>query len=458
MTDAKPTTIDRKLFSLPSQEETNYSPAGGTTNHACANCRFFTRSGWDGAPECYLISNWPEPIEPTGVCDRHETGTPDIIEVVPVPVVIVEPEYDEFDSAEMSLSVPKGLVERVKEYVASLRPRATPEPAPFQVFKAANGKKAFIARFSGKWIDREGEILADKAHDEYVTRVQKGIVKPPELWMWHAKGTRHGEAVTVWKSGGFVCAAGYLDDTPAGNKAFEYYQKNSGSIKLSHMFHFPPASKVNGVYYDYNTVEITTLPDGAEAFPYTTFMEVQTMSIPEAGKQMIEAALGADVLQNALAMDKTAEADSKKLDETGIASKGYDKYDESKTVSFAEQVKTLGDQLTATQAALKTATDALALLTDVPNQIKALTGKVTTLEEQLAASQKAENAALERGNTLERQLAELKDVQAPASQSESTVVSDSEKSLVEQMMTAAKQLNQKSLVDMAVDGLPTVGS
>jgi hypothetical protein len=48
--------------------------------------------------------------------------------------------------------------------------------------------------------------LPTRAHEEYVDRVQKGLVPMPELWTWHTKGTRHGQADVVWKAGGFLLA------------------------------------------------------------------------------------------------------------------------------------------------------------------------------------------------------------------------------------------------------------
>src|SRR6185369_4422007 len=113
----------------------------------------------------------------------------------PLPVVIVPLE----DVAIEEMAMPttgKGLVETIKTVVTKLF-NSTPSPAPaaapkdesFTVFKAADGKHYWLARFSGKFKDREGEILADKSHEEYVDRVQKGIVPMPELWTWHTKGT-----------------------------------------------------------------------------------------------------------------------------------------------------------------------------------------------------------------------------------------------------------------------------
>jgi hypothetical protein len=440
----------QKMFSLPTQQEANYSPAGGTTDHACSNCRFFLRDGWDGQPRCHLIENWPEPIEPNGVCSRHETKTETIDLGTPIAVVLVEPPINiEYDSASMALSLPKSIAQRVTEFAKSLLPRATPEPPAFQVFKAANGRKAWISRHTGKWVDRENEILAEKSHEAYVERVQKGSVPAPELWMWHAKGTKHGQAVTVWKSGGFVLAAGYFDDTPAGNKAFDYYQKHSGTIKLSHMFHYPTETKVDGVYYEYNTIEITTLPDGAEAFPYTNFQEINTMALPEAAERMIAEALGEDVLNAARAQDSKAEKDTKALDGLGVASKGYDKYEGSPLVEAAAKMTDL-------ETRLKTAEEALKQVTDLSAAVLAMNESIKRLTDEVETSRSAENKALEQVNDLTKRLAEQTELAAPASQSKDTLLNERDKTILENMMEAAKSEDTLSLVEKMVGSKPTV--
>lgn len=452
VSDAKVTEQD-KMFSLPSQTEANYTPAGGTTNHACANCRFFLAS-WN---ECHLIDNWPEPILPTGVCDRHEVKreTP-LEEMVPMPVVIVEPEFVEIEieSSEMALNVPKAIGGRVKSLFDRLRLKAQqPEPA-FKVFKTTDGKMAWVARFSGKWIDRENEIIAEAAHDRYVERVQSGKVAPPELWMWHAKGTRHGQAVAVWKSGGFVLAAGYIDDTAEGRRAFDYYQKNSGKIKLSHMFHYPTETKIDGVYYEYNTIEITTLPDGAEAFPYTSFEEIQTMTLPEQARTMIQDALGDAALERATAADKAAEQDTKTLESQGIASKQTN-YDGSPVLDAAKKTQAALDDVQARLKALEGGSEAAV---KIGQSVEVLANALKTLTEQQTAQLEATNKMLERLNALEKKQAELTDLQPPGSQSKDTLLDERDKSLIANVMAAAKAEGQRSLVDSLLDGKPVVSS
>lgn len=444
----------RKMFSLPTQAETNYQPAGQQGNKACSSCRFYLRDGWDGAPSCHLIENWPEPIEPNGLCDRHEFAQPpQSMELEPVPVVIVEPAILAEDSSEMmSLSMSKSIRQRVLDFISGLTAKPAPEPTEqpaFKVFKTADGKMAWVARYTGKFIDRESEILADQAHDDYVQRVQSGSADMPELWMWHAEGTKHGQAVYVWKSGGFVCAAGYIDDTAPGRKAFAFYEKNSGKIKLSHMFYFDHADKVDGVYTKYHfTREITTLPDGAEAFPYTSFEEMKTMTIPQAGQDMIREALGQETLDAALAADGKALTDTKTLEASGVA------------------FKSNAPAPAAPPAEDKAAPVAPAIPAPAPDdQLKALTGQVAILTatvkallDRMDVEVQAKTDLLTQLNDLKAKMALYGDLQPPASQSSDTLLSGREKTIVETALNQAKMDGEPSYIEKLLGVQPTIQS
>lgn len=451
------TSDAQKLYMLD-QQEVSYVPVSVIAGKACSSCRWFVQ-GYNEPDSCRIVMSWDEPIVSNGYCDRHET-MPRLVELdaEPIPVVIVEPPMSMDDTAEMSLNVPKNLVERVKEFISSIRSRATPEPAAFTVCKAKNGRNAWVSRHTGKWVDREGEILSEKSHEAYVERVQKGIVPMPELWMWHAKGTRHGQAVAVWKSGGFVLAAGLFDETPAGERAFNYYQKHSGKIKLSHMFHYPRETKISGVYHEYNTIEITTLPDGAEAFPYTSFTEIQTMSIPDAARSMINEALGEDVLRQAEAADGKAVQDTKTLEGQGVASKGYDQYGDSEVLSAAQKVQAVEQAQTAADTRLKTVEETMKELADLPAAFKAMSETIKTLTEQVETSQRAEADALGKIKELEGKLAFLTDLKPPASKSDETLLVDREKSFIDSVMESAKSGDQSSLIETLMGGKPNIHS
>lgn len=443
---------------LLDQTQVNYLPLSPDIGvKACANCRWFKTNSWgNDQPNCHLVDNWPEPILATGVCDRHEGPVaPPVPDVTPIQVMIVEPPVMDDDSMEMALpTTGKGLVETIKTVVKNLlqpAPAAPPKDDAFTVFKAADGKHHWMARFSGKFKDREGEILADKSHDEYVDRVQKGLVPMPELWTWHTKGTRHGQADMVWKAGGFVLALGHFDETLEAKHAIEFYQKNAGKITLSHMFHYPKATKQGGVYYAYNTIEITTLPDGAEAFPYTSFEEFKFMPLSEQQREFIRGVGGDDMLKRAESADAKAITDTKTLEALGVESKGLDNFEGASIPAAKSDL----EAVKAVQADIETR---LKAVEGTPAQLKTLNETIQALTGQVSASQLAESQAMAKANDLERQLLELKALQAPASQSNDTLLNTREKALLDTLMTQAKVNDSPSLIDKMFGGQPTVAT
>lgn len=449
-----------KGMTIFDQESVNYTTLSPQiTSKACANCVFYRSTGYDGVdwPHCHLVDGWPLPIEPTGLCDEWRLlPAEEIIEPEPIPVVIVGADVVTIEYEQMSMDIPKTMLGKVKEFIGNLgKPN---KPQAFAVFKTTNGKMGWVSRHTGKWIDREKEILAERSHEAYVDRVQKGKVAPPELWMWHAKGTKHGQAVAVWKSGGFVLAAGLIDDTPEGESMFRYYEKNSGKIKLSHMFHYPSIAKIDGVYHEYNTIEITTLPDGAEAFPYTSFEEINTMALPDVAKNMILEAGGQAMLDRALAADGKALEDTKVLDAMGVASKNYDQYDGSELISAAEKIQSSGGELAEVKTRLEAAETALKAYEGLSTTVTTLSDAVTKLLNDLEESKTREANLLTQMTVMQEKLALFTDLKPPASQSSETLLNDRDKSLIAEMMAEAKNLDTPSLVDEMLGSAPAVSS
>lgn len=440
-----------KDFPIFSQRSTAYTTLSTTPGQACANCIFYkpTGYGWDALEKqhCHIVESWPLSIEPTGLCNRWEAIPPVDLTANPLPVVIVEVDDDDKAADQKS----GGFLAAMKSAVKNI---LNPEEPAFQVFKTKDGKKGWIARHTGKFKDREKEILADISHEEYVDRVQKGLVEPPELWMWHAKGTQHGKAITVWKSEGFTLAAGLFDETEEAERAFSYYQKNRGRIKLSHQFNYPKNAKQNGVYYAYNTIEITTLPDGAEAFPYTSFEEIEAMALPSAARDMIKEALGDDALKRAEAADQKAASDTKTLEGQGVAFKGYDNFEGATIPASADAaaVKALQVEQAAVVKRLDEAETIIKALGDLPTALKSLNDRLASMNEQVTASQQAASDSLKKYNDLEAKWVEYSSLQPPASKSNDTLLEVREKTLLDKVMNEAKAADTPSLVETLVGG------
>jgi len=431
-----------KSMMLLSQAETNYGAANGTVGKACSTCRWFCPADDGMETMCHLVMDDPAPITPNGLCDRWEAvPMAEMNAPEPIPVEIVDEGDDIPRGAQGGMALPttmRGLIDTIKDVLKALT-QPPPAEEAFSVFKAQDGKHYWLARHTGKFIDREGEIITDKAHSDYVARVQKGLVPLPELWVWHKKGTRHGQADLVWKSGGFVLALGHFDDTPAGQKAIAYYQKNSKHIKLSHMFNFPRRAKENGVYHAYNTVEITVLPDGAEAFPYTSFEEIKSMALTKEQEKMILDIGGDDMLKRVQATDTKALTDTPKLEALGVESKGLDNFDGSDILTDKE--------LEALKSDMDTRLKAVETL---PDMIEVLQTVVKTLNKELGESRGRESDTMKRVNDLEKKLLEYQAVEPPGSQSKDTLLNEREQSVIQKAMNDAKAQSNQSVIGMAL--------
>jgi len=294
----------------PTQTEAAYKSVSDNPEQTCKECRFFDSE----IKLCGLIENSGEnEITEKGRCDRWETVPG--VSVVTLPELPTEDKAVEPAAIEASIDPtpapvqPKpGIVERIKAAFAG-----KPDDSTFQVFKGADGQNYWLARFTNHFEDRDKEILSRKAHEAYVARVNLGLVDMPELWAFHTKGTRHGQADAVWSHEGFVFAIGHFDNTPEAKHAVKFYQRNKGKIELSHGFTYPKWALKDGVYSTYNTFEISTLPAGAASNPYTSFEEITTMALSKKQAEWIEATFGKDALQRVHEAQSSAEKDAEVL-------------------------------------------------------------------------------------------------------------------------------------------------
>lgn len=299
----------------PSQLEAAYKSVSDNPQETCAQCRFFDSD----VKLCGLIENGGEnEITEKGRCDRWEAAAG--VSVDKISEAPAEPEADKTAApaaiepltdpipAVVSTPAQPGIIDRVK----ALFTGKSNTPA-FQVFKASNGQHYWLSRHTNHFEDKDKEILSMKAHEAYVARVNLRLVSLPELWTFHAKNTRHGQADMLWTHAGFVFALGHFDDTPEAKHAIKFYERNKGKVELSHGFTFPKWALKDGVYETYNTFEISTLPEGAAANPYTSFEEITNMALTDKQAKWIVETLGEEALKRVQAAQKGAESDAEVL-------------------------------------------------------------------------------------------------------------------------------------------------
>lgn len=391
------------------QTETNYTPLSAMVGKACASCRWFNASGEYGA-YCHLIDNWPLDVLATGLCDRHEP-LPNL-NAPPVSETLMENAItavagaldaalseaagkadDEQSEVVVTITDNQGgaqsIVKRVKNLFA-----AKPDTSPFQVFKAEDGTHHWIACHTNIFEDRDSEILSSKAHAAYIARINMGLVDMPELWSYHTKGTRHGQADLVWEHAGFVYALGHFDDTPEAQQAVKAYQKRKGKIELSHGFTYPRWALKDGVYSSYNTFEISTLPEGAASNPYTEFEEIINMSISDKQAKWIKETLGEEALKRVEAAQGQGEKNAEVLKALDKRYKDFADLEtptdeDVKALEVSKTVGTVLGSLIAAQAELAEKQDTeiaakSASETELKAKVEAQAVELVTLKAQIA--------------------------------------------------------------------------
>lgn len=253
--------------------------------------------------------------------------------------------------------------------------------------KADNPQMAdldWIGWYTNNFKDLEGEIISEYALRDYVEGVRSGEIPYPELWFSHIIGTKHGTATKLWHVGHFVIAGGKFEDETANPlvKAMKSWYAKRDVITMSHGFMYDPAMKMNGVYYQLETYEISSLIAGSEANPYTKF-EVNDMSkkkqtVSDEQMALLKRELGDDM---AALVASRAEDYGEELRELGASFKSLPTGAAGDVGSAVLTLYAISKELVDTlQEANKQKADKLG---DVDNRMEALENKVGDLADSV---------------------------------------------------------------------------
>lgn len=167
----------------------------------------------------------------------------------------------------------------------------------------------WLITWSNDFKDRDGEIFTRKAIDDYINRIDMGVVPKPELWVWHIPGTRIGQAEWVDRHEHFVLAGGSFDDTPDGQSAKAYYAEHAGEKGISHGFKFSADQFDGKHYHQFNSFELSPLPLGGEANLFTSFEGVKALNMNERKEQELVSVFGKARAEQIIAnLDKRGKA------------------------------------------------------------------------------------------------------------------------------------------------------
>jgi 2'-5' RNA ligase len=298
---------------------TDYAVRRNPVNAVCQTCRWFGKKydqyGAFMGHECHLVEDYPLDIVATGWCEEWTERAKPPDPTGPLEVVIVEP--DDTEEGERSLGVAVAPPDTSAVARKGLFRRDEPITGP--CFKIQGDD--WLAVFSNNFEDREEEFFPQKAIDDFVFRVDTGIVPPPKLVIWHEVKADVGEAEWVGRVGNFLVAAGKFYTDKRSQRAKAYYKKNIASTKHSHGFFYEVAKYKDRAYWSFNTFEVTLLPKGAEANSYTTFgVKESNKMLTDQKRQYLENIFGKE---DAAKWEANLEGAGKSLTELGVAYKDF---------------------------------------------------------------------------------------------------------------------------------------
>lgn len=308
---------EKSLYSNPRLEQddpsVNYMAYASSLNQACGACRWYRGEGY-----CHLVESDPQSITAIGSCARFEADRESLLDNI----------LDDIGEDEI-IATP--LTEPQKTNMRNLLRQVlglNKSNNQLSAFKVLEDGKHWIGRWSNNFEDRQKQLFAEAAIDDYIGRVRAGEIPYPELWYFHLPGTKHGQAEKLWRSDHFACAFGSFDDTDIAKSLVSHYSKTSDKARgMSHGFFYPPSALRDGVFKKFTTFELTVLPPKYAANPYTTFKTYQEVadmkaaSLPADAQAELKEALGEDLFKEFVSDN---EQQGKALEDAGMRFKNDD--------------------------------------------------------------------------------------------------------------------------------------
>lgn len=353
------------------QEEANYLLESPTPNEHCASCRWFIVS----SSECHIVDGHPLPIVATGKSDYY-TPYPEEPESLAEELAEVLGDFmgsaelkEKIDSHDTSVHIEtKSLIQQFVDGLKSLlkSPAKDKEVTTEVGFKVIGNR--WIATYSNNFEDLDGEYFPEVASKAFIERLDNKEIDMPSLRFWHIP-VDLGDADAVAMIDHFMIATGEFRKDKLSQAWRDYFASTKKRHQVSHGFRYPQGAKQNNAFWYYNTFEISPLPIGEAANPYTEFeLGVSDMGELDAKKRKeLEAVLPPDLVDE---MVQRLGERSKELKEAGVSFKEkptLQVIDEaarndiasvkSSVDSLAEQIETLVKALTPADKA-KEAEDA----------------------------------------------------------------------------------------------------
>ena len=285
---------------------------------------------------------------------------------------------------------PKGFIEKI---VDKLKPKKKEQEeiksSGFVVEKDLKGQHRWFGWVSNKYRDRDGEIISEAAHKEFIEWVYKdAAARMPQLWLWHTPKTAMKErADWIDYADGFLHASGPLTEKEA--KMLEGIDDPG----MSHGFF---CNKENDIINKYRSFEGSVLPLKYVANEWTDFATLQQEAKDMFNPQKREFLVGR------LGEEKVAELEASTKDRVEILKELGIEFKEAEEIPVVEKEEeptpeepVVEKEATALDA--KAILDALGLselseyLEGQSKQVEELTATVKEQSETITALQKSDD-------------------------------------------------------------------
>ena len=302
-------------------------------------------------------------------------------------------------------------------------PMSVKEHAPSFVLKEqSDGSYRWLAIYSNKFRDRDGDIISDASHRRLDKMINDGTVPYPELWYWHVPGSRWGKAdFHAYDDRGFSIAAGTVD---VGKEHIAKAVSERGGVLVSHgmpirFIERDPSDE--HVITKHVTVEISPLPAERAANLLTGFniLSEDNMAIAKEKKEEL-AGLGFNVDEIEKAIGKSVEKatadgiefkESGGSDESGSVGEQKAGADTNDAVVAYDSItrKELSDVVSEIGAAIKAVSDAVAELHNEVMEVKEATATGDDLREIFQSAIGSKDAMVRKNSKLANDVPEAKE-------------------------------------------------
>jgi hypothetical protein len=206
----------------------------------------------------------------------------------------------------------------------------------FMVWKEANGTWRWFGVYSNKFRDNDtpSEIIADRAHKEFIDRVNKGILAYPDLYVWHIPVPVGKADLLAYDNSGFSVVSG----TFKSERVALGLSRTHEDLAMSHGMpteHIMRAKDDPTVITRYVSTEVSVLPRYAAANKMTDFRilskEEKGMTFPNEQREEVVELLGESATAE---IEEALAAKARVAEDAGVEHKSKD---EKPTEETAEE-------------------------------------------------------------------------------------------------------------------------